>query len=73
MGTYRKVNAVNQVKEVNGKRWICKRVTMTDSTKNMDYDFMDNADGKLWKMIRPWKPTDLLCDCIAGQGKDDVY
>lgn len=45
---------------------------MTEDTRNGDYDFIDNADGKLWKKIRPWKKNDLSNTEIAGQSNDDV-
>ena len=73
MSTRNKVNAEKQVKEILGKRWICQNIPMTDTTTPADYDFLDNADDKLWKKIRPWKTSDFKDTTIAGQSqyKDD--
>lgn len=59
MATRKNVNATVQVKEFNRKRWICTRVVLSDTTTFEDYDFIDNADGFPWKIIRQWKANDL--------------
>ena len=59
MATRKNVNATVQVKEFNGKRWICTRVVLSATTTFEDYDFIDNGDGFPWKIIRQWKANDL--------------
>jgi hypothetical protein len=75
MSTKNKVNASLQVKDVVGRRWICQNIPMTATTKLDEYDFIDNADGKLWKKVRPWKSSDLKDNTIAGQSRyyDDKF
>jgi len=73
MATRKNINATIQVKEFNRQRWVCEKVKMTPSTKTSEYDFIDNADGLLWKIIRPFKESDLKNPDIAGtsQAYDD--
>jgi len=66
MATRKNVNSHIQVKEINNKRWICQRVIMTETTKVADYDFLDNADGKLWKKIRPLKKHEYKNPDLSG-------
>jgi hypothetical protein len=71
MATRRRVNSTQQVKTINGQRWICKRVFLTDTTKIGDYDFIHESDGLPWKKIRPWKFSETRDRNLAGQHFDD--
>jgi hypothetical protein len=73
MATRKNINAATQVKEFNRQRWVCIRVPMTNTLSESEYDFIDNADGLLWKIIRPFKESDLHNPDISGtsQAYDD--
>jgi len=68
MATYKKINSEIQVKEINGKRWICKKVELKENIKKTEYDFID-IDGKLWKKIRLFTSNDLKNEKIAGKSQ----
>lgn len=70
MATRKNVNATTQVKEFNRRLWICTKVILTDTTTGDEYDFVDEADGQLWKIIRPWKSQDLDGIVIDDRGAD---
>ena len=72
MATRRKVNSNYQVKTINGQRWLCQRIFLTDSTQIGDYDFIHESDGLPWKKIRPWKSKELRDSDLAGQSQDDL-
>lgn len=69
MATRKSVNANYVVKEHNNRRWICERVIITAETTIDDYDFIDKADDKAWKIIRPWKPGEKLDTTLKGQSQ----
>lgn len=69
MATKNNINPRIMVKEINGQRWICENIILTDSTQHGDYDFIDNADGLLWKKVRPWRASDLKNPDILGQSQ----
>mgnify|MGYP006117436199 CR=1 FL=1 len=69
MSTRRKINYRYQVKEINGHRWICVEVGIENISDHSSYDFIDNVDSRLWKIIRPWIPSDLDNPEIAGQSQ----
>jgi hypothetical protein len=71
MATRRKVNTNQQVKTINGQRWLCERVFLTDTTQIGDYDFIHESDGLPWKKIRPWKFIETRNTSLAGQHQDD--
>jgi hypothetical protein len=71
MSTKRRINSENQVKLINGQRWICQRVVITETTKIGDYDFIHESDGYAWKKIRPWKFSETRDKTLAGQHFDD--
>lgn len=72
MATSKQFNAKIQVKELNGKRWVCQIVDdFTQEPKSED--FIDNSDGKLWRKIRPYRANDTLRvgdDYIAGTSQE---
>lgn len=52
MATKRHLNADKQIKEINGQRWICEKINPNDKKNG---DFLDNADGLIWRKIKPLK------------------
>jgi len=71
MATRRRVNADQQVKTINGQRWLCQRVYLTQENPNPQFDFIHESDGLPWKKIRPWKFSESRDTGLAGQHFDD--
>ncbi len=69
MSTDRKINYKYQVKELNGKRWVCVEVQPEWISNYSMYDFVCPNDSRLWKKIRPWSHFDLEDRNIAGQSQ----
>lgn len=70
MATNNQFNANTQVKEINGKRWVCEKISLGDQIHS---DFVDNADGKVWRKIRPYISNDTKRsgdDYIAGTSQE---
>jgi len=67
MATKRSTNSKYQVKEHNNRRWVCENVPLSFDADASGYDFIDKADDKAWKIIRPWKKGELIDDNLKGQ------
>lgn len=71
MATRRRINAEQQVKTINGQRWLCQRIYLTHLTNLGDFDFIHESDGLPWKKIRRWKFSETRDTGLAGQHFDD--